>query len=113
MNYQELYAQKKMTADEVAAQVGDNWLISMDAAIAQTPAIMDAISRRAENSSLNGVRIQLLLDAYPYAFLTDDHLKGKVTAESWFAGTGLRKAVARRLHPELLPRLPPPYPRQL
>ena len=94
MTCQELYHQKTMTADEVAARVGDNWLIGMDAAIAQTPAIMDAICRRAENGGLKGVRVQMLFDAYPYAFLADDHLKGRVNGESWFASTGLRKAVA-------------------
>ena len=61
-DYQALYNQKKMTADEVAAQVGDGWLIGMDAAIAQTPAIIDAICRRAEQTALRGVRVQMLLD---------------------------------------------------
>ncbi len=94
MDYQSLYAQKKMTADEVAAQVGDNWLIGMDAAIAQTPAIIDAICRRAEDSDLKGVRVQMLLDSFPYAFYADDHLFGKVMGESWFASAGARKALA-------------------
>ena len=94
MDYQSLYAQKKMTADEVATQVGDNWLIGMDAAIAQTPAIIDAICRRAEDSDLKGVRVQMLLDSFPYAFYADDHLFGKVMGESWFASAGARKALA-------------------
>ena len=58
-DYQALYNQKKMTADEVAAQVGNGWLIGMDAAIAQTPAIIDAICRRAETTDLKGVRVQM------------------------------------------------------
>ena len=56
--------------------------IGMDAAIGQTPAIIDAICRSAENSPLSGVRIQMLLDVYPYAFYADDHLTGKVMGES-------------------------------
>lgn len=94
MDYQKLYAQKKITADEVAAQVGNDWLIGMDAAIAQTPSIIDAICRRAESSELKGVRVQMLLDSFPYAFYADDHLFGKVMGESWFASAGARKALA-------------------
>ncbi|MBQ6427637.1 MAG: 4-hydroxybutyrate--acetyl-CoA CoA transferase [Oscillospiraceae bacterium] len=93
-DYQTLYHQKKMTADEVAAQVGNGWLIGMDAAIAQTPAIIDAICRRAETTDLKGVRVQMLLDCFPYAFYADDTLVGKVTGESWFASGGARKALA-------------------
>ena len=93
-DYQAQYNQKKMTADEVAAQVGDNWLIGMDAAIAQTPAIIDALCRRAENSGLKGVRVQMLLDSFPYPFYADGHLFGKVMGESWFASGGARKALA-------------------
>ena len=93
-DYKALYARKKYTADEVAARVENGWLIGMDAAIGQTPAIIDAICRRAESSSLSGVRVQMLLDTYPYAFFADDHLSGKVTGESWFASGGARKALA-------------------
>ena len=93
-DYQALYNQKKMTADEVAVQVGDGWLIGMDAAIAQTPAIIDAICRRAEQTALRGVRVQMLLDSFPYAFYADDHLAGRVIGESWFASGGARKALA-------------------
>ena len=96
-DYQLLYAEKKLTADEVAARVEDGWLIGMDAAIGQTPAIIDAVCRRAENSSLSGVRVQMLLDVYPYAFYADDHLAGKVMGESWFASGGARKALAAGL----------------
>ena len=93
-DYQALYNQKKMTPDEVAAQVRNNWLIGMDAAIAQTPAIIDAICRRAEQTDLRGVRVQMLLDSFPYAFYADDHLAGRVIGESWFASSGARKALA-------------------
>ena len=93
-DYQALYNQKKMTADEVAAQVGDGWLIGMDAAIAQTPAIIDAICRCAEQTALRGVRVQMLLDSFPYAFYADERLAGKVIGESWFASGGARKALA-------------------
>ena len=93
-DYKAIYNQKKLSADEVAGRVESGWLIGMDAAIAQTPAIMDAISRRAESSGLQGVRVQFLLDSYPFPFLADDHLSGRVTGEAWFASGGARKALA-------------------
>ena len=96
-DYKALYSQKKLSADEVAARVENNWLIGMDAAIGQTPAIIDAICRRAMGSDLSGVRVQMLLDIYPYAFYADDSLAGKVTGESWFASGGARKALAAGL----------------
>ncbi|MBQ9664151.1 MAG: 4-hydroxybutyrate--acetyl-CoA CoA transferase [Oscillospiraceae bacterium] len=96
-DYKALYAQKKLSADEVAARVENNWLIGMDAAIGQTPAIIDAICRKAAAGGLSGVRVQMLLDVYPYAFYADDSLSGKVTGESWFASTGARKALAAGL----------------
>ena len=97
MNYQAEYEKKRMSADEVALKVQDGWLIGMDAAISQTPAIMDAICRRALETSLQGVRVQLLLDTYPYAFFSDEQLRGKVTGQAWFASTGARKALAAGL----------------
>ncbi len=96
-DYYSIYSQKKMGADEVAARVENGWLIGMDAAIAQTPAIMDAICRRADTGSLSGVRVQLLLDVYPYAFLSDEKLACKITGESWFASAGTRKAISAGL----------------
>ena len=96
-DYRALYEQKKMSADEVAARVENGWLIGMDAAIGQTPAIIDAICKRAETSGLSGIRVQMLLDVYPYAFYADDHLAGKVMGESWFASGGARKALAAGL----------------
>ncbi len=96
-DFKTLYAQKKMSAHDIAARVENGWLIGMDAAIGQTPAIIDAICQRADNGSLSGVRIQMLLDVYPYAFYADDHLNGKVMGESWFASSGARKALAAGL----------------
>ena len=96
-DYKTLYTQKKLSADDVAARVENGWLIGMDAAIGQTPAIMDAICKKAEAGHLSGVRVQFLLDTYPYAFLSDESLAGKVTGEAWFASGGARKALAAGL----------------
>ena len=94
-DYKQLYEQKRFSADEIAAQVESGWLIGMDAAIAQTPSIMDAVCRRAEKGELSGVRVQFLLDSYPFAFLDPSSgLTGKVIAEPWFASGGARNALA-------------------
>ena len=44
MDYKALYNQKLTNAAAIAAQVQDNWVLGMDAGIAQTPAIMSAIA---------------------------------------------------------------------
>ena len=94
-DYQQLYEQKRLSADEIAARVESGWLIGMDAAIAQTPSIMDAVCRRAEKGELSGVRVQFLLDSYPFAFLDPNSgLSGKVIPEPWFASGGARNALA-------------------
>ncbi|MCR5137291.1 MAG: 4-hydroxybutyrate--acetyl-CoA CoA transferase [Oscillospiraceae bacterium] len=97
MDYQALYEQKKMSADDVAARVENGWLIGMDAAIAQTPAIMEAVCRRAEKNALSGVQVQFLLDTYPFPFLSDSSYKGKITGVPWFASSGARAALAAGL----------------
>ncbi|MBQ8089901.1 MAG: hypothetical protein IJ233_04110, partial [Pyramidobacter sp.] len=87
------YQSKKTTAAELAARVGDNWLIAMDAAASQTPAIMAAIEARARSGGLSGVRVQSLLDVYPMGMFADNSLFGRMTSVSWFTGGGARKAV--------------------
>ena len=87
------YQSKKTTAAELAARVGDNWLIAMDAAASQTPAIMAAIEARARSGELCGVRVQSLLDVYPMGMFADNSLFGRMTSVSWFTGGGARKAV--------------------
>ncbi|MCR5089877.1 MAG: 4-hydroxybutyrate--acetyl-CoA CoA transferase [Oscillospiraceae bacterium] len=92
--YQTEYERKRLTAEEAAARVENNWLIGTDACIAATPAIIDAVCKRAKNGELTGVRIQTMLDCYPYAFYQDNSLNGKVNGEAWFASGGSRSALA-------------------
>ena len=93
INYKALYAKKLTTAEELAKQVESGWLIGMDTAPSQAPAIMKAFAERIKGSDIKGVRVQTLLDAYPFEFYTDPELKGKMTGESWFSGGYARKAV--------------------
>ncbi|CCX70689.1 MAG: acetyl-CoA hydrolase/transferase family protein [Christensenellales bacterium] len=92
-DYKALYAKKLMTADAVAEQVQSNWLFGMDTGPSQTPAIMAAVANKIRNSDITGVKVQTLLDVYPFEFYADDSLKGKMTGYSWFSSGGARKAV--------------------
>ena len=92
-DFKQLYSSKCTTAEEVARRVENNWLIGMDAAAAQTPAIMSAIARRAARDELSGVKVQTLLDVYPLEFYADSSLLGKMTGYSWFSSAGARNAV--------------------
>lgn len=92
-DYKALYAKKLMTADAVAEQIQSNWLFGMDTGPSQTPAIMAAVANKIRNSDITGVKVQTLLDVYPFEFYADDSLKGKMTGYSWFSSGGARKAV--------------------
>ena len=93
MNYKDIYASKLTSADELAKVVENNWVLGMDAGVSQTEAIMSAISKRAKNNELKGVKVHALLDVYPFEFFADNSLNGKVNGVSWFTGAAARKAV--------------------
>ena len=92
-NYSELYHSRLTTADELASRVESGWTLGMDAALAQTPAIKSALAERAGRDELSGVKVQTLLDVYPYEFYADSSLSGKLNGVSWFSSGGARKAV--------------------
>ncbi|MBQ6465125.1 MAG: 4-hydroxybutyrate--acetyl-CoA CoA transferase [Oscillospiraceae bacterium] len=92
-DYTEEYRKKRITAEEAAGLVRDGWTIGMDAALSQTPGIMAALCERAKESGLRGVKVQTLLDAYPFAFYADDSLNGSINGVSWFSSGGARKAI--------------------
>ena len=92
-DYSASYRSKLTTAAEVAERVRDGWSIGMDAALSQTPAIMEALAERARKDELRGVTVQTLLDSYPFAFYADDSLNGKLNGVSWFSSAGARKAI--------------------
>lgn len=92
-DYQKMYQEKLTTPDKIAQQVQSDWLLGMDTATSQTPAIMTAIAERIRNSDITGVKVQALLDAYPFEFYTDPTLAGKMTGYSWFSSSAARKAV--------------------
>jgi acyl-CoA hydrolase len=54
---------------------------------------MNAIADHVRESDIHGLKVHLMLDGYPFPFLADDSLDGKMNGVSWFSGGGLRKAV--------------------
>ena len=92
-NFSEQYRSKLTSADALALRVESGWTLGMDAALAQTPAIMSALAERAGRDELRGVKIQTLLDVYPFEFYADNVLSGKLNGVSWFSSAGARKAV--------------------
>ena len=92
-DFQALYSAKRTTAEELAGRVENGWLIGMDSAAGHTPTIISALAERAARDELQGVRVQTLLDVYPLECYLDESLAGKLSGESWFAGSGARKAI--------------------
>lgn len=88
-----LYAQKLISAEALAKQVQSGWVLGMDTAPSQAPAIMDAIAARVKADGLTDILVQTLLDAYPYEFYTDPDMFGKMTGYSWFSSGYARKAI--------------------
>ena len=84
-DYKALYAEKLISAEELAKQVESGWILGMDTAPSQAPAIMNAIAARVKSSDIKGVQVQTLLDAYPFEFYTDPDMFGKMTGYSWFS----------------------------
>jgi len=93
MDFKEIYASKLTTPEKIAEQVRSGWLMCMDAGPSQTEAIIGAVTQKVKDSDLSGVKIQMMLDAYPYEFFADNALDGKLNGVSWFSSAGARRAV--------------------
>ena len=93
IDYKALYAEKLTTPEELARCVESGWVLGMDSAPSQAPAIMQAIADKIKNSDVKDVRVQTLLDAYPFEFYTNPEMFGKMTGFSWFSSGNARNAV--------------------
>mgnify|MGYP000776359510 CR=1 FL=1 len=93
MTYKEMYQTKLTTAEKLAESLESGWVLGMDSGPSQTPGIMKAFAQRVRNTDIAGVKVQTLLDVYPFEFYADDSLAGKMTGYSWFSSGGARKAV--------------------
>ncbi len=92
-DYNALYKAKLTTAEEIAAQVQSGWMLGMDAGPTQASEIVNTIADKIAHTDTTDVKLQMMLDTYPYPFMENEALKGKLTAYSWFSSGGLRKAV--------------------
>ena len=55
MNYKGIYESKLTSAEMLAGQIENNWVLGMDAGPSQAEAIIAAICSRARNNELSGV----------------------------------------------------------
>ena len=92
-NYKQLYSEKLVSAEKLAERLESGWVIGMDNAASQTPAIMEAFTEKVKNSDLKGIKVHTMLDVYPYEFYASNALDGKINGVSWFSSAGSRKAV--------------------
>ncbi|MGI5977047.1 MAG: acetyl-CoA hydrolase/transferase family protein [Candidatus Limivicinus sp.] len=92
-DFKKLYSSKLMTADEVASQVENGWLIGMDASASQPEILTKALAKRAYADEIKGVKVHTMLDSYPFEFYADKALDGKINGYSWFSSAGSRKAI--------------------
>ena len=92
-NFGELYREKLFTAAEIAKRAQSGWNIGMDATTSQTPAIIDAVTQRARAGEIEGIKVHMMLEVFPYELYTDSSLDGKINGVSWFSSSLARKAV--------------------
>ena len=92
-NFKQLYSEKLVSAEKLAERLESGWVIGMDNAASQTPAIMEAFTEKVKNSDLKGIKVHTMLDVYPYEFYASNALDGKINGVSWFSSAGSRKAV--------------------
>ncbi len=92
-DYKKIYESKLTTAAEAALRVESGWMIGSDAAISAPPALISAIAERARRGEISGVKMDTMLDVYPFEFYADNSLDGKLNGMSLFSSSGARKAI--------------------
>lgn len=93
MNNNEIYRDKLTTAQELAARIENNWVLSMDSGPSHADGLMSALCERAEKGGVEGIKVHTMLDVYPFPFYASDALNGRINGVSWFSSAGARKAV--------------------
>ena len=92
-DFTQLYREKLMSPQQIAQQVQSGWDIVTDVGAAQPVCVISAIAERAYKDEVKGVRVNTMLDVYPFEFYADSALNGKLNGVSWFSSGGARKAV--------------------
>ena len=67
-DYKALYAEKLISAEELAKQVESGWILGMDTAPSQAPAIMNAIAAESRAAILRACRFRPFLTHIPLSF---------------------------------------------
>lgn len=93
MNLNELYQQKLIGPEQIAAQAQDGWTFCSDIGLSIPYSIYEAVRDRVKSQALGGVKVHTLLDILPLACYSED-LGGRMRGISWFSGAGARKAAA-------------------
>jgi 4-hydroxybutyrate CoA-transferase len=92
MDYKKIYQEKLCSAEEIAKRVQSGWVLGLDSGPVATPAIIDAIIKRAKTGEIDKIKVHNMLDYYPFDFYYEN-LLGKIESVSWFSGPGSRNAV--------------------
>ena len=92
-DYQKMYQEKLTTPDKIAQQVQSGWLLGMDTATSQTPAITDRNRGAHPQQRYYGREGAGPARCVPVRVLYRPTLAGKMTGYSWFSSSAARKAV--------------------
>lgn len=93
MDYTKLYNEKLTTCAEAVKMVQSDWVIGMDAGIIQADGLMKALAEYGKQGNVKGIKVHMMLESYPYEFLTSKEYDGIINGVSWFSSSYLRNAV--------------------
>ena len=88
MQIEQLYRQKRRSAEEIATAVTSGWVCCADIAAAYPDALMNALAARED---LEEITLHTMLDVYPNP--VQQGQAAGIRPVSWFSGGGLRSAV--------------------
>lgn len=88
----EQYREKRMSIDEVAAQIQPGWTCCADNGLSIPFAIFNAIGERVRQEGLPGISMHAILDILPMPCY-EEELYQKLRGVSWFSSAGARRAV--------------------
>ncbi|NMD45029.1 MAG: hypothetical protein GYA88_06375, partial [Clostridiales bacterium] len=74
MDYKKIYQEKLCSAEEIAKRVQSGWVLGLDSGPVATPAIIDAIIKRAKTGEIDKIKVHNMLDYYPFDFYYENLL---------------------------------------
>ena len=94
--YSELWKQKLLTAQEIAAQVQPGWVCCTDSALGTPYSLLQTIGVHLKENNLRDVQIYTVLDIRPLSCYQED-ISPYFHGISWFSGKSAKKAVNQGL----------------